>query len=91
MERQVGDPGQAPVHLDHRRFALGFGWLVEKSRASSEQERIGEGPFLEKRKPQQQQLAGAHDSCSIVKVLSFDAEEQGGPGRDRQQLDQGLH
>ena len=42
MERQVGDPGQAPVHLDHRRFALGLGWLVETSRASSAQERSGE-------------------------------------------------
>ena len=90
VEQQVGAPGQASVHFDHRRFALRLGWLVETSQASPAQDRRGEGPFLEEREPQLQQLAGAHRRCSVSKVLSFDAARQGSPGRDRQRYDQGL-
>ena len=36
MERQVGDPGQASVHSDHRCKSLGLGMLVEAGRSQTE-------------------------------------------------------
>ena len=35
VERQVGDPGQAPVHLEHRCLTLGLGWLLEAGRSQA--------------------------------------------------------
>ena len=53
--------------------------MVQKSRASPSQDQRGERLLLQARDLQQQQLAGAHRSCSATKVFSFDDQEQGGP------------